>query len=191
MNRRNLTLGATVLIVGTVILSGNAWAETIEIPVSGTDAVTTIDPGVQFTDSEGITHYRGLVQIAQIMGQDSDGVPVTGVGHYVVNINIDMVTGDGDMNVKMSTEMTYGDLAGAWRGTADLPITGFVFDGPFNYSRGSGDFDGWHMRGSVTGIFAGPENSWGGYFHVPGGESGNKAAATEARTFSAVKELYR
>jgi len=188
MNRRNLTLFATVLVVGLAVVPGNAWAQTIVIPNYGTETVTTVDPGRQFTDADGITHYRGLIQASQIVGQDADGVTVTGTAVYVNNINIDMVTGDGDISVKMSTESTYGDLSGAWRGSAALTITGFVFDGSFNYSRGSGDFDGWHWQGSISGVFGGTENLWDADFHIPGG---GKAAATEAETWSDVKSLFR
>jgi len=187
MTRRRSLLEATILIVGVVILSGHAWGETLEIPVTGLDALTTVDPGVQFTDAEGITHYRGLVQVATIEGQDEDGVPVTGVGYYVHNINIDLATGDGDVNSKLTTQLTYGDLEGDLRGTADMAITGFVAVGSFVYPRGSGAFAGWHMRGSVTGIFGALLNSWDGVFQIPGGEK----AAVEAETWSAVKGLFR
>ena len=187
--KRRLSLAWTpVLFLAVSVLAGTAWAQTIEIPISGTDAVVTIDPGLQFTDSEGITHYRGLIQTSHIEGQDADGVPVISDGEYVVNVNIDMVTGDGDMNVKMAQVMTYGDLEGSWQGTADVLIAGFLFEGPFNYARGSGDFKSWHLRGTVAGVFAGPLNSWDGYFLVP---SGDKAAAVESETWSRVKDLFR
>lgn len=188
MNRRNPTPGVTALIAGLTLIAGVAWAQSIEIPIWGTQTVTTVDLGDVFTDANGITHYRGMVRVGQISGQDADGVPITGTAEYVVNINIDMATGDGDTQSKMSTQLTYGDRTGTWRGTADMTFTGFVFDGMFNYARGTGDFRGWHWRGTVTGVFAGELDSWDAIFHVPGG---GKAAATKAQTLSAVKNLFR
>lgn len=191
MKPRNSILCVTTLILGVTLFSGHAWAGSIEIPISGTHTSTSIDPGVQFTDDDGILHYRGLVQDVVIAGQDLDGALVTGEGQYLININIDLATGNGDMNVQSSLEMTYGDLVGAFRGRADLTITGFVWDGPFNYIHGNGDFEGWHWRGDVTGIFPLPEAQWEGVFQIPGGGGGDKAAASEAKTWGEVKALFR
>ena len=189
MKQRKIIPVTTVLLISVALIVGAAWAGSIEIPVSGTQEMTTTDPGRVWIDEDGITHYRGLVIIAVIEGQDLDGVSVTGDGYYVFNINIDMATGNGDLNITISTEMTYGDLVGAWRGRGVATITGFFIDGTFNYFRGYDDFEGWHMRGVHTSIFGGTTGQWEGIFHIPGGGGGNKAAASE--TWSAVKALYR
>jgi len=191
MKRNTSILGVAALILSVALLSGNAWAGSIEIPVSGMHSVTTIDPGVAWIDDDGVTHVRGLAQIVEPVGEDLDGVPVTGSGVYVMNINIDMATGNGHISVDMSLDAAYGDLMGALRGHADLSITGFVIGGTYNYSRGDDDFEGWHWRGTFSGIYGGLTGQWDGVFHIPGGGGGNKAAATEARTLSAVKGLFR
>jgi hypothetical protein len=188
MKRKIQALGVTALIAGVTLVASAASAQTIEIPMSGIDYVTTEDLGDVFTDAEGITHYRGLIRTSEFVGQDADGVPITGTAEYEVNINVDLVTGDGDFRVKMASQITYGELTGAWRGTADFVLQGFFYSGPFNYSRGSGDFRGWHWRGISSGVFAGTEQYIEGAFYIPGGD---KAAANEAETWSGVKDLFR
>lgn len=187
MDRKTLSRLVATLTVSLALAAGTGWAQTIEIPISGMETLTTIDPGDTFVDADGITHIRGLIQISQIVGQDADGVPVTGVAEYTHNINIDMATGDGNVNTKISTELFYGDLAGHWRGMCHITTTGFVHLGSFVYSRGTDDFAGWHMRGTVTGVFGALVNTWEGHFQIPGGHK----AAVEARTWSGVKDLFR
>ena len=188
MNRRNLTLLTTALIVCVAALSSNALAGSIKIPVWGSDTSTITDPGVQWVDSDGITHYRGLVMMGIIEGQDDDGTPILGESVSVVNMNVDMATGDGDFICRTRIETAYGDLNGAWEGKLQATLTGFVYDGTYNLPHGYGDFEGWHDRGIWTGVMGSGFITWEGVFHIPGG---HKAAAIESTTLSAVKDLYR
>ena len=192
MSRRKFDRVVLAFTIGLVLGAGTTWAGTIEIPVFGTQTATTIDPGKQWTDEEGVFHIRGLENIVEAEGQDMEGVPVVSTAHYEININIDLATGDGDFISRGTQEMTYGDLIGVWEGgNANATISGFVYDGTFNWPRGSGDFDGWHMRGIWTGFFTEGESHWDGVFQIPGGGGGDKAAAYESETWSSVKALYR
>lgn len=191
MDRKFLRLAVATLIVSVFAVGGNTWAGSLFIPIEGTGTMTTVDPGVQWTDDDGVTHIRGMVRIGDEVGQDADGIPVTGATTYVVNMNIDMATGDGDYSSKAFGETTYGDLTGSMRGSLRATITAFVYDGTYNYPKGYGDFAGWKHRGTFTTILGIDPVYWEGVLHVPGGGDGDKAAATEAETWSKVKDLFR
>ena len=189
MKRSKIIRVTTALMAGLVFIAGATWAGTIEIPFSGTDTLTPIDPGVVWTDEDGVTHYRGAVYTSVLAGQDNNGVPVSGSNTYTVNINIDMATGDGDFNARAISEVTYGVLVGTWEGRIVATYSGFVANGTYNYPRGDGDFEGWHQRGVLTGFFGVADVQWEGIIQIPGG--GNKAAASESKIWSDVKALYR
>ena len=189
MKHERTIISATVLLISLALLAGTSSGGTIFIPVSGEDAITVTDPGDTWIDSDGVTHFRGMTLSTVLSGEDINGVPISGIGHYEVNANVDYATGDGDMTVHGSLVMNYGELAGSWRILFTSIITGFVHDGEFNAARGYDDFARWHMRGTWTGTWGPPDvNFFDGYFQIPGG---GKAAATEAETWSGVKGLFR
>jgi len=191
MKRSTFFYVATAMLASLVLICGVTWAQSIKIPITGVDELALSDPGIEWTDEEGITHYRGVVYAGVGAGQDIDGVPINGTCVYVYNVNIDMVTGDGDINGTSFVEETYGDLTGTWEGRFAGTIEGFVITCNFNYPHGSGDFAGWHARGVVTAIFGGSSDQWEGIIHIPGGGGGDKAATAESQTWSSVKTLYR
>jgi hypothetical protein len=167
------------------LVAGSARADTPIIPFSGTVETFTIDPGVQWTDEDGVTHIRGMVQTGALVGEDENGLPLVASTVYVTNINID-ADGNGDCSSKQFWDGTYDDLTGTFRGNAVATITDFFFEGTWNYPRGTGDFARWHSRGTWSTIFNSGVIVYDGYFQIPGDKSG----ATEARTWSAVKALY-
>lgn len=192
MYRKNPSLAVTALIVGVLVAGGNVWAQSIVIPVEGTSTMTTTDPGVQWTDADGITHIRGMIRIGPEVGQDADGTPISAETVYFANINIDMATGNGDYVSKaLGENIIYGDLNGTFRGGLEATITAFVFTGTYNYPKGYGDLAGWKHRGTWTSVMGTDFVNWEGFLHIPGEGGGDKAAAFETFTLSAVKSLYR
>jgi hypothetical protein len=176
----------TILIFG---LTADSRADgTVIIPVSGEEQLTLVEPGVQWMDSDGITHMRGLIYASELSGHDGDGVPITGAGLYELNLNIDLNTGNGDVQASGTAEQHYGDLSGEWRAQITATITGFVYDGTVNCPRGFGDFTGWHFRATWTGIFGGGPTQFEGAYQIPGGA---KSVATESASWSSVKALFR
>ncbi len=177
-------------MVSLMLLAGSVWAGTIVIPLTGlNDGTVLVDPGRQWTDDDGIIHVRGMVRTYDVQGQDADGVPFSGVGEQVLSYNLDPMTGSGDLMSHEYGTVAYGDLEGNLFGIGSGTIAGFLTAGTFNYPHCTGDFAGWHYRGTWTGAIGVPTVQWEGYFHIPGGR--NKAAAVEANTWGAVKALYR
>ena len=132
---------------------------------------------------------RGMIRTFDIQGQDIDGVPFTGVGEQVLNYNFDPATGNGDLHNREFGTVAYGDLEGSLNGSASGTSTGFLWTGSFIYPRCTGDFAGWHWRGTWSEVAGTPITQWDAVFQIPDG--GNKAAAVEANTWSAVKALYQ
>jgi len=180
-----------VLVLGIVLIAGAGQAQTQFIPMSGEDATTITDPGTIWTDDDGVTHVRGMKAISVLTGEDVDGVPITGAGDYTVDVDLNFITGDGEFTASGMLAMSYGDRVGSWKIRFNTNITGFVHDGTFKAPRGFGDFRRWHLRGTWTGIYgAGEPHVFDGVFQIPG-HHGDKAAAVELKSLSAVKSLYQ
>ena len=193
MKQRKTFSLATALLISLTALAGASLAETVVIPISGSDEVTVTSQGDMWVDSDGITHMHRFTASTVLSGEDINGVPINGIGDYEANMNIDYATGDGDMTAWGSLVMNYGDLAGSWRIRFTSTITGFVHDGEINAARGYDDFAGWHFRGTWIGFVGMPDpNLFDGYFQIPGdGGDGGKVAAFESETWGAVKGLFR
>jgi hypothetical protein len=184
---RRTMIKTVVPCLGLLLLAGSSLAATIEIPAWGDQVMTTIDPGRQWTDDEGILHYRDLIQTAEMVGQDIDGNSLAGSVLYIVDINIDPVAGDGDTNVRGTIEFNYGDLSGTFEGRCVGTISGGVVDGEFNFPRGTDDFDGWKFQGTWSHVFASGYAVWEGNFLIPGGD---KSSVIESTTWTSVKKLF-
>lgn len=184
------TRAAVILVIGILLVAGTSLARSRFIPMSGQDATTIIDPGVVWTDDDGVTHIRGMKATSIMTGEDIDGVPITGAGDYTVDVDLNYTTGDGEMTAKGMLAMGYGDRVGSWKIRFNTTITGFVHDGTFKAPRGFGDFRRWHLRGTWTGVYSsGEPHLFDGVFHIPG-HHGDKAAPVELKTLSAVKGLF-
>lgn len=192
MNRRILMLGVTALIVGVLVAGGIARAESDPIPVEGTETVTTAYPGRDWIDANNVRHVRGMVRIGTDVGQDADGNPVTAETVYIMSMNLDLNTGNGDYRSRAwSRDVVYGDLTGCFVGRLEGTITAFVMNGTYDYPRGFGGLRGWEHHGTFTTILGTDFVNWQGYLLPPDGGGNGKAAAVEATTLSAVKDLFR
>ena len=191
MDRKGLILGIGALLVA-LGAGSTVRAQTVFIPLAGEGPVVTVEPGFEWTDDDGVTHIRGRIYVGAEVAQDADGVPLTQSTVYVANLNLNFDTGDGDYQAKaVGDPTTYGDLTGSLVGNLDATISGFVLSGTYNYSRGFGDFAGWKHRGTWTSVVGSEWVTFEGYLQIPGGGGGDKAAATESTTLSAVKDLFR
>lgn len=180
---------AITLVIGLMLLAGTSVGQTVIVPVSGEDWIVVTDYGDIWTDSDGITHIRGMIVSTNLSGEDVDGVPANGTGIYEASFNLDMVTGNGDMRAWGPLVMNYGDLSGSWQIKFTATLTGWAYDGQFNATRGYDDFAGWHFHGTWSGIYGSDTpNLFDGCFQVPGGD---KAVATEPVTWGGVKTLFR
>jgi len=187
-----MRIRATVgLAIGILLVAGTSLAQTRFVPMNGQDATTIIDPGVSWTDDDGVTHIRGMKATSVLTGDDVDGIPITGAGDYTVDVDLNYTTGDGEMVAAGMLAMSYGDLVGSWKIRFTTTITGFIHDGIFKAPRGFGDFRRWHLRGTWTGTYSSDDpHLFEGIFQIPG-HHGDKAGAVELKSLSAVKNLYQ
>ena len=160
-----------LLFAVSALAAGGAWVQSATIPISGVSTtMETIDPGQQWTDDDGVLHIRGMITRGMVTAQDENGVPYTGIGLQSFTINIDLATGNGDLNGRRyDTEYTYGDLRGPFEGRIVATYTAWNATGQLNY-HGSGDFEGWKFRGTYTNTWGSGEPSpFEGILHNPHG----------------------
>lgn len=176
-----------------MVVTGVVWAQSIEIPVAGTQiTLGFLDPGKEWIDDEGILHIQGNVSTTELVGEDHNGIPINGTLIHVVSMNVDLATGSGDWHGTSMVEETYGEMSGTYEGTTRATLTNFIWEGEFNFSRGGGDFAGWHTRGTWTSVMNSGYVTWEGIIHLPQGHAGgDKAASLESQSWSSVKVLFR
>jgi hypothetical protein len=192
MHRRKLVFLVAVMIAGAFGVGGNAWAQAILIPVSGSEVVETADPGVMWTDEDGITHIREMIRTGISTGQDANGIPIASETEYHSNIDINLATGDGDYLGHAVISGCYGDLVGSAQGHIQGTFTAWTFNGTFNYPQASGEWEGYKLRGTFVSVWGSDFTDWEGIIHaLPGGGGGDKVALHESCTLSEVKALYR
>ena len=193
MKRRMIATVGAALFVSMMFITSAVWAQSIEIPISGTQELMSIDPGVQWVDDEGILHIRGRVTTRYLVGEDAYGISITGMGIVEENFNIDQATGVGEVNGSAHYDYNYGDLVGSLEGVlTGTSTTGIVWEGEYSLPHGGGDFAGWKGRGTWMVLTGSTISTWEGIWHIPqGGGGGSKSIPADSHTWGAVKTLYR
>ncbi len=155
---RTKILAGVVLLAAVLLITGIVWAKATKTPISGTQTVTsTGSPVPDWVDDEGIIHYRGLPGVMTFPTGD-----VTGTGSYVVNVNLDLVTGNGDESGTATLDLTWGELSGTVEGRFSGTYTAGTSNGTGVYHGISGDFLGMKMMWSyiLDGTTGPPGTVW-------------------------------
>lgn len=139
--RKTNFLVGMILTAAMLLATGIAWGAATEVPVSGGQmTVLVLDPGITWTDEEGITHVRGLILEVSFSG-DIEGSAIQGL-----NYNIDPF-GNGDLHgTAVFMGCIFGDeamLSGRFAGD----ISGGVFSAD---SIGHGTIGGAKAKSSLT-----------------------------------------
>ena len=135
---RTKMLTGMLLLTIVMLITGIAWAKATKTPISGTQTVqSTGTPERLWVDDEGILHYRGLPGMMTFPSGD-----VTGAGSFVVNVNLDPATGNGDESGMATADLTWGELSGTLEGRYTGKYTAGVSHGKGVYHGISGDFLG-------------------------------------------------
>ena len=144
-------------------------------------------------DDEGIFHIRGMDNLSTAQGQDINGVTWTAVGTVELNINMNPVTGTGDLIGHVQWDYTtYGEeLQGAFGGIVTATSTASEWIGESIFPHGSGDFAGWQLRATWSLVWYAEIIFMEGFFRIPPGGGGDKAEPAESNTWGSVKALYR
>ena len=141
---RTKILAGVVLLAVVLLITGIVWAKATKTPISGTQTVQVSGPPVRdWVDDEGIAHYRGLPGVMTFPTGD-----VSGTGSYVVNVNLDLVTFNGDESGTATLNLTWGDLSGTVEGHFTGIYTAGISNGTGVYHGISGDFLGMKMMWS-------------------------------------------
>jgi hypothetical protein len=149
MTRRAKRL--TVLLVAVTMLVGvvanTAWGKATETPVYG-EITGSSEPTTEkaWIDDDGIGHFRGYRADEYIENGN-----LAGVIHVVIDQNVNMATGDGDMHGSIVWESddptVKGTFEGRFDGTTTYPGSGpyLYFDG-YWVLHGTGEFEGQKMQ---------------------------------------------
>lgn len=167
---RTKILAGVVLLAGVMLITGIVWAKATKTPVAGLIQVTPHPPQDAerwWIDDEGILHYRGLPADLLLL----DG-PLEGTGNAVVNLNIDLLTGNGDESGAVTYQVTWGDLSGTFEGRFSTTYTGGVGTGHGVY-HGTGDLAGMKLMVDISIVAVGDppfEAAYEGIILDPHGE---------------------
>ena len=142
---RTKILAGVVLLAAVLLITGIVWAKATQTPISGTETITVTGDPVRFWEDEGITHYRGLPGVIDFTSGDLDGE-----GSFVVNVNLDPVTGNGDESGAATIDVTWGTLSGTFEGRLTAIFTAGISNGTVVYHGISGDFQGMKMMMSYS-----------------------------------------
>ncbi len=139
--KRTKILAGVVLLAAVLLITGIVWAKATKIPIAGTETITVTGPPVRdWVDDEGIAHYRGLPGVIGFPSGD-----LVGTGSFVVNVNLDTVTGNGDESGAARINVTWGTLSGTFEGRLTAIFTAGISNGTAVYHGISGDFQGMKM----------------------------------------------
>ena len=193
MKRRIAVSLGSVLLASLVLVAGVVWAQVTVIPIEGTQTSVSLGPpSKQWMDDEGVLHIRGMVNLSTGQGQDINDVPWTAVGTVELDINMNPVTGTGDLIGQVQWDYTtYGELEGAFGGIVTATSTAYEWIGESIFPHGSGDFAGWQLRANWSLVWGDEIFPMEGFFHIPPGGGGDKAVPAESNTWGSVKALYR
>jgi len=150
---RTKILAGVVLLAAVLIITGIAWGKATKSDVTGITLVTPREehePLREWIDDDGIWHVRGEVADYEFLGD------LEGIGVGVVNINLDLLTGNGDESGYSTSELTWGELSGTFEGRFSVTYTEWVGVGHGVY-HGTGDFAGMKLMEDFTIDLADPD----------------------------------
>ena len=148
--KRTKILAGVVLLAAVLLITGIAWAKATKTPVTGITEVFPRGSAVrEWVDDDGIWHVRGEV-VDYVFSGD-----LVGEGVGVVNINLDISTGNGDESGYSTSELTWEGLSGTFEGSFSVTYTEWVGVGHGVY-HGTGDFAGMKLMEDFTIVLVEP-----------------------------------
>ena len=167
---RSMPVLALALLAGVVLITGIVWAKSTEdeVDCEFTYGATSWPPEREWTDEEGIVHYRGIpFKLTSTFGSGNMEIEITGT----CNHNRDPETGDGDFfGDDPIIKVTWNNLTGTFRGRH----SGYAEDWVGYWTRVcqgiGGDFEGWKLRLNGVSYFKLKAGYCEGVLHNPHGE---------------------
>jgi hypothetical protein len=148
-----------------VLITGIVWAKATKTPIAGTMSAGGVgSPESYWIDEDGIEHYRGLTVVLDFLSGDLEG---TGSG--AVSINLDPLTGDGEIFGPSILDVAWEGKTGTFEGHISETITGWWLVGQ-GVGHGTGDFEGLKMQMAWSGWFYLPDRDWEATILDPQGE---------------------
>ena len=176
-------LTLTALLACAVLGASGASAKPTFTPAGGEWSYVWADPGTQWIDEDGILHVRDGILAWTFVGGDFE---IVGDTYSILNMNLDLATGNGDGQSHGHLEVSFDGLVGIFEGHDNGSWTGWTYAGEFIY-HGSGDFAGMKYRGDSVIVHGSGMMSFAGIIHDPQGDK----SADEPSSWSSVKALYR
>ncbi len=153
--RTNILAGVVLLTI-VLLITGIAWGKATKTPISGTLTVQMAGPPMRYwVDEQGIAHYRGLPSVYDFISGDLDGT-----GSSVVNVDVDLATGNGHESGAATYNVTWGELSGDFEGRLTGTYTAGICTGTAVYHGISGDFVGMKMMMSYSYVLGIPGEPW-------------------------------
>ena len=141
---RTKIIASVLLLVAVMLITGIAWAKATKTPVTGTtEVLPTGNLEREWIDDNGIWHIRGASSKLVFSGD------LVGEGTAVVNLNLDMLTGNGEESGHSISQLSWGGLSGTFEGSFSVTYTAGVGDGHGVY-HGTGDFAGMKLMEDFT-----------------------------------------
>ncbi len=139
---KRAVIGMSVLVVSLLLATSGVQAKATKTPFTFTAADIALgEPEREWVDDEGILHVRNQAYQFVVSG-DFDGT-LSGL----VNVNMDLATGDGDGFGTLLLAVTGG--GGTFEGRFTATFEGGAISGEF-VGHGTGDFEGMKIMGTFA-----------------------------------------
>ncbi len=159
-----------VLLAGVVLMTGIAWARSIEYPVNCAFTYAGTAIAKDWTDDDGVRHLRDITYwLSSDTGSGNIEIDIAGV----CNHNIDTINGVGDFwGDDHEVVVTWNGLTGTFRGShSGIRVNYTVGDSSHVYQGIDGDFVGWKLRLNGTWDMSSAKSGiLEGVLHNPHGE---------------------
>ena len=142
---KNTPILTLAVLACVVLITGIAWAKTVEYSVNCTFTYGGTSTAKYWTDEDGVAHVRGIVYLLN-SDPNSGNITINMAG--VCNHNMEMVVaGEGDFWGHDCAQVTWGELTGTFQGIHGGTRTNF-YDGTsiHVYECIDGDLIGWKLR---------------------------------------------
>lgn len=146
---KKVLIGSLVLVVSLLLATTSVQAKAAETPYTGIETTDSSGVPERAWTEDGVLHLRGLPVETIFVGTFAGGT-LSFSNDVVVNLNLDLATGDGDAFGSFALDGTFGGLEGSFEGRWTMEITAGAVLLAY-VGQGSGDFEGMKIMGEGTG----------------------------------------
>ena len=148
---KKVMLATIAILILSVLFVAPTKAKTVE-PYEARIEITLMDPGKQWVSEDGVLHIKDSYWL---------GTEVSSLGTNKFedweSFHIDLATGEGTFCGKwLLTIGTQGTISGSARGTLSM---GYLIQGMFVGTHGTGEFEGVQKKGSLEGFLTDPTHA--------------------------------